>query len=153
MKIGIMIIVCLLIGFISGISTASSLTDWYKTLNKPFFQPPNYLFGPVWTVLYICIGLSAGIVWTKTGKMDLSHPAWILFWSQLILNFFWSILFFGLRSPGWALLEISVLWVAIAFCIQSFWKIHSPAGILLIPYFLWVSFATVLNASIWWLNR
>lgn len=152
-RLAISIGVCLAAGFIGSIFTTASIPTWYTTLEKPSFNPPNWLFGPVWTILFILMGISAFLVW----RVGLSEPnvriALIIFVIQLILNVFWSVAFFGLRSPIAGLIVIIVLWVAILLTILSFAKVSITAGILLIPYILWVSFASILNATIYVLNR
>ncbi len=122
---------------------------WYETLQKPFFTPPNWLFGPVWTLLYLAMAVSGWLVWRKTG---LSGTAMALFAVQLVLNLAWSLIFFGLQAPGGALLEILILWTAILLTILAFSRVSRPAGWLLVPYLAWVTFATALNAAIWLLN-
>ena len=146
------IIICLGIGSFGGFATASSVSTWYVTLNKPFFNPPSWLFGPVWTLLYILMGISLYLVWSKKLKPNVQKKALGLFGIQLILNFFWSLIFFGLRNPLLAFVEIVLLWVSILFTIIYFWRVSKPAASLLIPYILWVSFASVLNLAIVVLN-
>ena len=152
-RLAISIGVCLVAGFIGSIFTTASIPTWYTTLEKPSFNPPNWLFGPVWTILFILMGISAFLVW----RVRLSEPnvriALIIFIIQLILNAFWSVAFFGLRSPIAGLIVIVILWVAILLTILSSAKVSITAGILLIPYILWVSFASILNAAIYVLNR
>ncbi len=144
--------VCLIIGFLSGFATQSSVTTWYLTLNKPSFNPPNYLFAPVWTVLYIMMGIAAGIVWSKGFYHVWVKTALYHFGFQLLFNALWSIVFFGFRNPFWALLVILALLVFILLTIKWFAVISKTAAYLLIPYLLWVCFATVLNYKIWELN-
>jgi len=151
-KILICAILCLAIGSISGIATANNLTDWYSTLNKPFFNPPNWIFGPMWTLLYILMGWAVALIWDKgLGRTDVKN-AIILFVVQLFLNGFWSIAFFGMHSPGLGLLVIVTLWILIYLCIKWFREIDSTASKLLWPYLAWVTFATLLNAAILVLN-
>ncbi len=143
---------CLGVSGIGGAITRSSVSDWYQGLAKPWFNPPDWVFAPVWITLYIFMGVAAWLVWRKTGFRRGAAPlAW--FGAQLALNLGWSALFFGLRSVGWALAEIAVLWAAILVTALHFRRISPAAGLLLMPYLLWVSFATALNAAIWWLNR
>ena len=144
-KLFLSIGICLLAGGVGYIFTTSAIPTWYATLNKPFFSPPNWVFAPVWTILYILIGISLYLIWQK--KMV---PA--IFWVQLILNAAWSIIFFGMRNPILALIDIVVLWIAIIFTLKSFYKLNKLAGNLLIPYLLWVSFAAILNLAIVVLN-
>lgn len=153
LKIVIAVIICLAIGYGSGIATQSSITTWYPTLNKPFFNPPNWLFAPVWTILYVMMGVSAGLVWSKMEVIPLlvKKALWV-FAIQLILNALWSFLFFGMCNPFLAFIEILLLWLMILETIKLFKPIDPLASKLLIPYLLWVSFATLLNGAIWWLN-
>ncbi len=153
-KIGISVATSLVVGYFSGMATQSSVTTWFPTLEKPFFNPPAYLFAPVWSMLYIFMGVAAGLVWDRI-KFDPKEvkTALIFFVIQLILNALWSILFFGLKNPLLALIEIVILLLMIYETYFKFKKIDKIAGYLFIPYILWVSFATILNASIWWLNR
>jgi len=126
--------------------------EWYAGLAKPSWNPPNWLFGPVWTALYIMMVVSAWLVWRQGGIKAQRRPLG-LFLVQLLLNAVWTPLFFGLHRPGLAFLDIIVLWFTIALTIVVFWRIHRAASILLWPYLAWVSFATVLNGTLWWLNR
>lgn len=152
-KIAIAILICLGVGFASGFATQSSVGDWYLTLEKPFFNPPSWLFGPVWTILYIMMGWAAGLVWSQNIDKEVKKKALLLFTFQLILNAAWSVLFFGLKNPFLALIEIILLWLLIRETYLSFKPINSLAAKLLLPYLAWVSFAALLNAAIWWLNR
>jgi translocator protein len=145
------ILICLLAGFIGSIFTMSSIMSWYSRLEKPYFNPPNYVFGPVWTVLYILMGIALYLVWAK--KDADKQAANIAFFTQLTLNVIWSILFFGMQSPLFAFLEIILLWTAIVATIVEFYRISKAAAVLMMPYLLWVSFAAVLNISIYLLNR
>ncbi len=149
------LIVCItlpvLVGGISGFATGSSIGTWYVTLNKPFFNPPNYLFGPVWTTLYILMGISFFMI-LQTPISDLRKKAIRIFCIQLFLNFWWSFIFFKFQLLGLALIEIILMWIAILNMIIIFKKINATASYLQIPYILWVSFATILNASLWLLN-
>ncbi len=144
--------VCLLIGFLSGFATQSSVNEWYVTLNKPSFTPPNWLFGPVWTLLYIMMGVSAGIVWSKGFYHKWVKTALYHFGFQLLFNALWSVVFFGFQNPFWALLVILVLMMLILGTIRWFNIVSKTAAYLLIPYFLWVCFASLLNYRIWMLN-
>lgn len=141
-----------LAGIIGALFTARSVQTWYTTLQKPSFNPPSWLFGPVWTVLYLLMGIAAYLVWAKGWTVPGVKTALFVFALQLVLNSLWSILFFGVRQPGWAFMEIVVLWAAIAVTIVLFWNISRTAAFLLVPYILWVSFAAVLNYSLWRLN-
>jgi translocator protein len=140
------------IGSLSGLANVESINGWYSTLNKPSFNPPNYLFGPVWTLLYFLMGISLYII-LQTPKSDIRNAALILFVIQLVLNFSWSFIFFYFQSPFAALIIILVMWVSILSMIIYFFRLSPPAAYLQIPYFLWVSFATVLNGAIWYLNK
>ncbi len=151
-KILISIILCLGIGFLGGFATASSVNEWYVMLNKPIFNPPNYLFGPVWTILYILMGVSVGMIW-HNGNSSAHRIAIGIFIIQLMLNFLWSFLFFYFQQPFIAFIEIVVLWVMIILTIKHFYSIKKMAAYLLLPYLAWVSFASVLNFSLYWLNR
>jgi len=151
-KILIAAIVCLAIGSISGIATANNLTHWYSTLRKPFFNPPNWIFGPMWTLLYILMGWAVALIWDAgLDRTDVKN-AIILFSVQLLLNGFWSIAFFGWHMPGLGLLVILTLWVLIYLCILWFKEIDPFSSKLLWPYLAWVTFATLLNAAIVVLN-
>lgn len=148
------VVTCLAIGYFSGIVTKSSITTWYPTLIKPSFNPPNWVFAPVWSLLYIMMGVAAGLVWNRIDfEKELVKKALISFSIQLVLNALWSYLFFGLKNPMLAGIEMVILWLMIYETYIQFGKINKIAGFLFIPYLLWVSFALVLNASIWWLNR
>lgn len=147
--ISIMITVGL--GSLGGIFTVAEIPNWYAGLNKPFFNPPNWLFGPVWTLLYILMGISLYLIWKLSSSEERTRAIW-LFSIQFVLNFFWSIIFFKYHLLGWAFVEIMAMWVFILLTILQFKQLSSWAAYLLMPYLLWVSFATILNASIWWLN-
>lgn len=123
--------------------------EWYASLERPFFAPPNWLFGPAWTVLYICMAVAATLVWRQVGLRSSALAWWFI---QLVLNTLWTLLFFGLKSPGLALLEIGLMWVAILICMVKFRPISRKAFWLMVPYIAWVSFALILNAGFWWLN-
>lgn len=145
------LVLCFAVGVGGAWLTNLSVHDWYETLEKPNFNPPNEAFGPVWTALYVCMALSAWLVWRKRGWAGARVPlTWFLV--QLALNLGWSALFFGLREPGLALLEIVILWVAIFATMWTFEPVSRPAAYLLGPYLLWVTFAGVLNFAIWRLN-
>lgn len=138
-------------GILGSFFTVASIPTWYATLTKPSFSPPGFVFGPVWTILYALMGISLYLVWVS--KAISKSYAIKLFFVQLILNAVWSIIFFGLRSPGLAFIEIIALWVAIALTIKAFQHISKAASYLLYPYLAWVSFASILNFAIWILNR
>ncbi|MBI4004968.1 tryptophan-rich sensory protein [Candidatus Roizmanbacteria bacterium] len=144
---------CELVGILSIPFTFVAIPTWYVTLNKPAFSPPNWIFGPVWTALYFMMGVAAYLVWQKGLKNKKVRRALVYFLLQLGFNFFWSIIFFGLRQPLLAFVDIVLLWGAIFITIMQFSKLSKPAAYLMIPYLLWVSFAMVLNLSIVSLNR
>lgn len=153
LKILLLVIVCVSIGYLSGMVTRDSVNTWYPTLQKPIFNPPNWIFAPVWTLLYIIMGVAAGLVWTSNSDEKTIQKALGFFAIQFGLNALWSYLFFGLHNPLLALVEIVLLWLIIFETYNLFKRINKTAGFLFIPYLAWVSFATILNASIWWLNR
>lgn len=149
-----LVFVCQGVGALGAISTVQSLDSWYSALNKPFFNPPNWIFGPVWTSLYLMMAVSSWLVLgTEIKNKELKRRALFLFVLQLVLNACWSFLFFGMRHPFYGLVDIVLLCIFIFLTIKSFQRISKWAAILLWPYFAWVSFATVLNFSLWWLNR
>ncbi|WP_395066814.1 TspO/MBR family protein [Flavobacterium sp.] len=154
LRIAVVVMTCLVIGYFSGMVTRESITTWYPTLIKPVFNPPNWIFAPVWTVLYIMIGVAGGMVWNRL-ELDPEKvkKAFLFFVIQLALNALWSYLFFGFHNPLLALIEIVLLWLIIFETYTQFKKIDKVAGMLFIPYLAWVSFAMILNGSIWWLNR
>ncbi|MGB8657762.1 MAG: TspO/MBR family protein [Candidatus Zixiibacteriota bacterium] len=153
LKLAASIIVCQLAGFVGSIFTASSVSTWYRTLRKPSFTPPDWIFSPVWITLFVLMGVSAFLVWRKGLHLPEVKRARIIFCVQLAFNVLWSIAFFGGKSPLAGLVMIAFLWLAILFTILSFLKLSSLAGLLLVPYLLWVSFAARLNLAIWNLNR
>ena len=142
-----------LIGNIGSLATFQQITTWYLGLAKPAFNPPNWIFGPVWTILFALMGISLYLVWSSGANKKQLKPAITIFAIQLVLNVLWSFVFFGWHQPGWAFLEIVILWVAIVLTMSQFAKISKPAAWLLAPYLAWVSFATVLTAAVWQLNR
>jgi tryptophan-rich sensory protein len=152
LKLVASVILCQIAGFLGSLFTTQAIPTWYKTLNKAFFTPPNWIFSPVWISLFILMGISLFIVWRRSDHPQFK-PALIFFFVQLILNILWSVAFFGLKSPLLGLMDIVLLWIAILFTILNFFKVSKFAGVLLIPYLLWVSFATLLNFSLWILNR
>lgn len=147
------ILLCLLIGFIGSFFTAPSIEGWYASLAKPSFNPPNWVFGPVWTTLYIIMGISLFLILRKRKKTKLFGLAIFAFSLQLYLNLLWSIIFFGFQLPFLAFLEIIILWIQILLTIIIFWKISKIASILLFPYIAWVTLASVLNYFVFILNR
>ena len=152
LKLVISIIACQFAGFIGSLFTRASIPTWYATLKKPVFTPPNWLFAPAWIILFILMGVSAFLVWHHGLNERRVRIALGVFIVQLVFNMLWSMAFFGLRSPLFGLIVIVVLWVAILLTILNFLKVSIVAGVLLIPYILWVTFAAVLNVSIFALN-
>ncbi|MFH1403637.1 MAG: TspO/MBR family protein [Candidatus Altiarchaeota archaeon] len=146
------VLLCLTAGFIGSYYTTQSIPTWYAGLEKPSFNPPNWVFGPVWTMLYVMMGVSLYIFWKKNNGFGENRLGLILFAIQLVLNSLWSIIFFGWRDISLALAEIMVLWAVILATIILFKKTSRTASLLLTPYLLWVSFATILNYSIMTLN-
>ena len=151
-KLIIAIAISELAGIIGSIFTVSTIPNWYATLAKPALNPPAWIFGPVWTTLHALMGIAAFLIWKKGWDRKDVRMALAVFGLQLILNAIWSIIFFGLRSPLWALVDIAAMWLAIVWTMVLFYKISKPAMWLLVPYILWVSFASYLNYSIWILN-
>ncbi len=145
------IFLCQLAGVIGSIFTTPAISGWYAGIQKPAFSPPNWIFAPVWITLFVLMGISISLIWLSE-KNKVRKKAISVFFIQLFLNTLWSIIFFGLKNPFLAFIEISVLWFAILYTIILFKKIKKPAAIILIPYILWVSFATVLNLVIVTLN-
>jgi tryptophan-rich sensory protein len=153
LKLLLSLVVPLAVGGLAGWTTSAGVAEWYPTLTKPTFNPPAWVFGPVWTLLYLMMGLAVFLVWRRGLEVEGVRAALAVFVVQLVLNGVWSLLFFGLRSPGLAFAEILVLWLAIGVTSWLFWRVVPAAGLLLVPYWAWVSFAAVLNGSIWSLNR
>jgi tryptophan-rich sensory protein len=141
----------LVFGGLGGIVTSNEITNWYAGLHKPSFNPPNYLFGPVWTLLYFLMGISLYLIWKQLPSPSKTKSI-ILFFIQFGLNFCWSFIFFKFHKPGFAFAEIILMWIFILLTILSFSKLNKTAAWLLVPYIAWVSFATLLNYSIWQLN-
>ena len=137
---------------IGGFATAESVRTWYPTLVKPAWNPPAAIFGPVWTLLYTAMSIAAWRIWLHRDQPG-ARPALRLFFVSLGLNALWSVLFFGLHRPGWALLEVLLLWASLVALLVRFGRLDKAAGWLWAPYVAWVSFATALNAAIVWLNR
>ncbi len=144
--------ICLGAGILGSFFTVSSIPTWYAALNKPSFSPPNFVFGPVWTILYILMGISLYLVLSGKRKGERGKAIQI-FAVQLVLNVLWSIIFFGMRNPALAFVDIVALWIAIVVTIKYFYSISKVASYLLYPYLVWVSFAAILNYSIWVLNK
>ena len=170
------IIICEFAGAVGSIFTVPNINSWYSLLRKPSFNPPSWIFGPVWTALFILMGISFYLVWSKKWeikneiKVKSNRKPWnpwsqkffngswkkvniiIIFISQLALNVLWSVIFFGWHNPGVAFFELLTLWVAIIYTIVNFYRVSKTAAYLLVPYILWVTFAGVLNFFIWVLN-
>lgn len=144
--------ICLLAGAMGSMATQTSVSTWYVTLNKPVFNPPNWLFGPVWSVLFVLMGVSAGIVWNRGFYHKWVKTALYHFGFQLLLNVAWSLVFFGLKEIFSALLIVVSLFILLLFTYKRFKVVNLRAAYLLLPYILWVAFASVLNFSIWQLN-
>ena len=145
------IVVTQLAGILGAVFTTPSISTWYATVNKPVFNPPNWIFGPVWTLHYLMMGVALYLVIIEKNSAN-KKVALKYFWIQLGLNTLWSIIFFGMQLPALALLEIVILWYMILMTIRKFLPISKTAGYLLVPYILWVSFASVLNLAIAILN-
>jgi tryptophan-rich sensory protein len=150
--LAVSIVVCFSAAAIGGLATSSSVNGWFAGINKPSWNPPNWIFGPVWSTLYLMMSIAAWLVWKNSGIQNAKLAlGWFVF--QLLLNVLWSVLFFGLQQPGWAVIEIVGLWFSIVITIVLFLQHSKLAAALLVPYLLWVTFATYLNYSIWILNR
>jgi translocator protein len=144
--------VCLVVGVLAGITTAHSVTTWYPSLVKPTWNPPSWVFAPVWTTLYVMMGVAAWLVWRRGTDIVGVRVALSVFWVQLFFNLAWSFLFFGARSPMLALADVVLLWLALALCVRNFFRVAKEPGLLMLPYLAWVSFAACLNFAIWRLN-
>lgn len=152
-KLFVSIIACFTAGAIGTLFTFKSIPTWYAGLKKPTYTPPNRVFGPVWTTLYLLMAISVFLVW-KTGLTTSSaNVAFSLFWIQLGVNALWSVIFFGAKSKGGGVVTIVVLWLLILATMVASFRVSTWAGILLVPYIIWVSIATYLNVGVWWLNR
>ncbi len=143
------LLLCFGVSYVGSRFTFPALDPWYAGLQKPSFNPPNWVFGPVWGILYFLMAVSAWLVWRKVGFF---HSSQLFFYVQLTANLLWSIIFFGLHRMDLALLDISILWLFIALTLNAYRKIQSWAALFFIPYLVWVSFAAVLNYSLWRLN-
>lgn len=152
-KLILSITMCLGVGVVGSYFTTPSITSWYAYLIKPSFSPPNYIFAPVWTTLYILMGLSFYLIWNSTAKKKYVKNALLLFIIHLIVNLSWSIVFFTLHQIFFAFITILLLWILVIILIIKFSKIEKKASLLLIPYLAWISFASILNFSIWYLNK
>lgn len=151
-KLLISVIGCELVGILGTPFTISAIPSWYATLNKPFFAPPNWLFGPAWTILYFLMGVAFFLIWKQGWQKQKVKTAGQFFLAQLALNGIWSPIFFGLRAPLLGLIVIVTMWVMIVMTMKKFYPLSRLAFYLLVPYLLWVSFATLLNAAIVVLN-
>lgn len=151
-RILIVVAICIIVGAISAMATQSSVTGWYTTLNKPVFNPPNWIFAPVWSILYVLMGIAAGLIWDKGFYHKWVKTALYHFAIQLILNASWSLVFFGLQAIFPALLIIITLFIFLIFTFKWFLVVDKTAAYLLVPYIIWVGFAAVLNFEIWRLN-
>ena len=150
-KLLIALAIPLLIGFFGSFFTISEIGSWYQTIQKPSWNPPNWIFGPVWTTLYLLMGISLFLVWRSSASQK--RIAIILYTVQLVLNFFWSFIFFKQHQIGFAFAEILALWLMILLSIFAFGRMNKLAAWLLVPYISWVSFAAILNFTIWQLNK
>ena len=151
-RLVVSIVLPLGIGAFAGMFTSQAIPGWYNTLNSPSFSPPNWIFGPVWTMLYIVMGISLYLIWDLPPDNE-RNLALIAFGVQLLFNFCWSFIFFYFKMIGFAFLEIVVLWICIVFMLILFYRIKPMAAYINLPYLLWVSFATILNAGYYFLNR
>ena len=152
-KLVISVAIPVSVGAISGFFTVSEVGGWYQTINKPSWNPPGWIFGPVWITLYIMMGIALYMVWKTDADPGLKKTAIVIFAIQLMLNFFWSFIFFNQHQVGWALVEILGMWIFILLTIFAFAKVNNNAAWLLVPYISWVSFASILNYAIWKLNN
>lgn len=146
-----LVFLCLAAGAIGGWVTRPAVEDWYPDLAKPWFTPPGWAFAPVWTTLYVAMAIAAWLAWRSPDRVR-AQDALYLFAIQLGFNLGWSMLFFGTRAIGLALVEILALLVAIAATMHAFWQLDRRAGLLMLPYLAWVGYAMALNAAIWWMN-
>ena len=147
----VLLIVCFAVGAAGGLVTTPNVTGWYAGLAKPAWTPPNRLFGPVWSLLYLSMAVAAWLVWRRTDRTSVALPMG-LFGVQLFLNGLWSWLFFGFHNPAAAFVDIVLLWTAIAAVTVVFWRLSTAAGLLFLPYLAWVSFAAMLNFAVWRMN-
>ncbi len=151
-KFLIALLLCQGAGIIGSLFTVPAIDSWYQGLEKPIFNPPGWVFGPAWALLYFLMAVSVYLIWRRLKKDKKAKEAFWLFWIHLVFNASWTIVFFGLRNPGLALVNIAFIWLFIIVLIVRFYKISKTASYLLWPYLLWVSFASVLNYFIWHLN-
>ena len=146
------IVICEATGLLSGFLSRAELNTWYQSLSKPDWNPPSQIFGPVWTMLYLLMGIALGLIWKADTEVVKEKTALYLFAIQLFLNFWWSIIFFRFHAPGWAFVEIVIMLVAILATMMEFGRINKTAAWLMVPYAAWVCFATILNATLWHMN-
>lgn len=151
-KLILSIILIEIIGSIGAIATTPAIPGWYSSLVKPFFTPPSWVFGPVWTSLFFLMGFALYLVWQEGIEKRPVRLAIIAFSIQMVLNVLWTFLFFGMQNPFFALIEIFILWIAILFVIIKFYKVSRPAAYMMIPYICWVTIATALNLGVYLLN-
>jgi tryptophan-rich sensory protein len=152
-KLIVSIIICQLAGIIGGLFTSRNIPTWYQTIKKPGFTPPNWIFGPVWIFLYLLMGIALYLVWKSADPGKTKSLALFFFFAQLVLNVLWSFLFFFLKNPLAGFIDIIVLLISILVTTLLFYPLNKVAALLLVPYILWVTFASVLNYSIWQLNK
>jgi tryptophan-rich sensory protein len=152
LKLWLAIIICLATGGLGSLFTTPAIDSWYTTINHPSFNPPNWVFGPVWTLLFILMGIALFLVWREGLKKQDNKIFFIVFIIQLVINLAWSAFFFWLHNPLFAFIDLIILWLLILFLLIKAWGINKTAFWLLLPYILWVSFAGVLNYTIWQLN-
>ncbi len=152
LKLVFSIAICQVIGIISGVATRESVTTWYQELTKPSFNPPNYIFAPVWIILYTLMGISLFLIWKDGLDKNNSKFAFYFFIFHLVINGLWSFVFFKWQSLMFSFFVITILWIIIIIIIYLFYKLNKLSSILLIPYLLWVSYASILNYYIWRLN-
>lgn len=148
----VFVLICFGAAALGSLFTAGSVETWYAGITKPAWTPPNWLFGPVWTLLYLMMAISGWLIWRKRQQTP-AKTVLILFGAQLALNTLWSVLFFGLHLTGWAIVDILALWALISWYTLTARRISAPAALLFVPYWAWVSFATALNIAVWRLNR
>lgn len=152
LKLIVSVLICQLAGFAGSFFTRTSVDSWYKMLDKPFFNPPSWVFAPVWIILYLVMGISAFLIWNKESENTKVKNALFVFLLQLIINISWSLVFFGMRNILLSVIVIVFLWLSIQWTILRFYKISKIAAFILIPYSCWVSFAAILNIAILYMN-
>jgi tryptophan-rich sensory protein len=151
-KLIVSIAIPMVIGTLSGLLTPSGDSNWYRTIEKPSWNPPSWVFAPVWTTLYLLMGIALFLVWKSEDNSRSKQPAFVLFGAQLILNFCWSFIFFSAHELGWALAELGLLWIFIILTMFAFRRFSRGAPWLMLPYICWVSFAGLLNYTVWQMN-